>query len=380
MRNAYIAGVGNTSFGRHEGQNALDLMAQAASAALHGAQLNRNEIDGVLSGYATTMPHLMLSTLFCEKFSIQPNYCHSLQVGGATGAAMLMLARELVVSGRCQNVLVVAGENRLSGQTRDSSIQTLAQVGDADFEVPNGASVPAYYGLMASRYMHQTGVTQEDLAQFAVLMRNNAIRHPDSHLTSPITVADVLASKTIAAPLKLMDCCPISDGAMALVVSADPKVGVRVKMAGAGQAHLHQHLTAMTDVLDTGAARAARQAFKQANLQIADIDYLGIYDSFTITLVMLLEEIGFAPRAGAAERLRQGDFSATGSLPLNTHGGLLSFGHCGVAGGMAHAVEAYRQFNNAAGVRQVKPPKHAYVHADGGVMSSHVSLILSREG
>ena len=198
MRNAYIAGVGNTSFGRHEGQNALDLMAQAASAALHCAQLNRNEIDGVLSGYATTMPHLMLSTLFCEKFSIQPNYCHSLQVGGATGAAMLMLARELVVSGRCQNVLVVAGENRLSGQTRDSSIQTLAQVGDADFEVPNGASVPAYYGLMASRYMHQTGLTQEDLAEFAVLMRNNAIRHPDSHLTSPITIADVLASKTIA--------------------------------------------------------------------------------------------------------------------------------------------------------------------------------------
>jgi acetyl-CoA acetyltransferase len=351
---------------------------------LISARLTRQDIDGVLCGYATTLPHLMLSTLFCEKFSLRPNYAHSMQVGGATGAAMLMLARELIVSGRCRNVLVVAGENRLTGQTRDNSIQTLAQVGDADFEVPNGASVPAYYGLMASRYMHETGLTQEDLAEFAVLMRANAARHPDAHLRTPITVSDVMASKTIAAPLKLMDCCPISDGAMALVISAEPLSEVRVRMAGAGQGHFQQHLTAMDDVLNTGAAYAAKQAFEQANLSVADIDYLGIYDSFTITLVMLLEEIGFAPRAGAVRRLRAGDFSQNGSQPLNTHGGLLSFGHCGVAGGMAHVVEAWRQFNRMGDARQVElpnreTPAHAFIHADGGVMSSHVSLILSRE-
>ena len=102
----------------------------------------------------------MLSTLFCERYSLAPAYAHSVQLGGATGAAMLMLARELVRAGRCRNVLVVAGENRLTGQARDSAIQTLAQVGDADFEVPNGASVPAYYALLASRYMHETGLTR----------------------------------------------------------------------------------------------------------------------------------------------------------------------------------------------------------------------------
>ena len=379
MNHAYIAGVGNTAFGRLEGLSTLDLMAQAAKHALEDAQLKRSDIDGVLCGYSTTMPHLMISTLFCERFSLRPNYAHGMQLGGATGAAMLMLARELVISGRCKNVLVVAGENRLSGQTRDSSIQTLAQVGHADFEVPNGASVPAYYGLMASRYMHETGVTNADLAEFAVLMRNNAIRHPDSHLTTPITIDDVLASKPIAQPLHLMDCCPISDGAMALIVSADARGAIKVKMAGAGQAHLHQHLTAMRDVMDCGAARASKIAFKEAGLTVADIDYLGIYDSFTITLLMLLEEIGFADRGGAAQRVRNGDFSQHGVLPLNTHGGLLSFGHCGVAGGMAHSVEAYRQFQGQAGVRQVRVPRHAFIHADGGVMSSHVSLILSRE-
>jgi acetyl-CoA acetyltransferase len=144
MATAYVAGAGNTRFGRLEGDGPLDLMAEAAQRALADARLERRDVDGVLCGYATTLPHLMLSSVFCERFSLEPAYAHGLQLGGATGGAMLMLARELVRSGRCRNVLVVAGENRLSGQSRDTSMQTLAQVGDAEFEVPNGASVPAY--------------------------------------------------------------------------------------------------------------------------------------------------------------------------------------------------------------------------------------------
>ncbi|HEY0202173.1 MAG TPA: thiolase family protein [Burkholderiaceae bacterium] len=376
---AYLRGAGGTPFGRHEGCGALDLMDVATAQALESSALCRREIDGVLCGYATTLPHLMLSTLVCERLALRPHYAHGLQLGGASGAAMLMAARELVRSGRCRNVLVLAGENRLSGQSRDSSIQTLAQVGDPDFEVPNGASVPAYYALMASQYMHQTGVTSADLAEFAVLMRANAARHPGAHLRTPITLQEVLASKPIATPLSLLDCCPISDGAMALVVYAEPGTHGTVAMVGAGQAHRHQHLTAMDDVFQCGAAHAARQAFDEAGLDVQDVDYLGVYDSFTITLVMLLEEIGFAPRAGAAQRARNGDFAPAGVLPLNTHGGLLSFGHCGVAGGLAHCVEAWRQMTGQAGVRQIARPRHAFVHADGGVMSSHVSLLLSRE-
>ena len=379
MRPAYIIGAGNTPFGRLEGRGALDLMAMAAERALEDAGLKRADIDGVLCGYATTLPHLMLSTLFCERFSLQPAYAHGLQLGGATGGAMLMLARELVRVGRCENVLLVAGENRLSGQTRDTSLQTLAQVGDADFEVPNGASVPAYYALLASRYMFETGLKQADLAELAVLMRANASRHPDAHLRDKIRREDVLASKQIATPLKLLDCCPISDGGAALVVSAAPR-GVPIAIAGAGQAHRHQHLSAIADTANYGARDSAHRAFEDSRLRIDDIDYLGIYDSFTITLAILLEEIGFAPRGGSVERLRRGDFSPGGALPLNTHGGLLSFGHSGVAGGLAHAIEAYRQLAGRAGDRQIAHRRRAFVHADGGVLSSHVSLILAREG
>ena len=379
LRPAYLRGAGGTAFGRHDGRRALDLMDAAAAQAIERSGLQRNQIDGVLCGYATTLPHLMLSTLLCERLALRPQYAHGLQLGGASGAAMWMAARELVRSGRCRNVLVVGGENRLTGQSRDSSIQTLAQVGDADYEVPNGASVPAYYALMASQYMHRTGVTSQDLAEFAVLMRANAAHHPDAHLRTPITLQDVLASKPIARPLSLLDCCPISDGAMALVVSAEPAAQGAVAMVGVGQAHRHQHLTAMDDVMQCGAAEAAQRAFDEAGLGLDDVDYLGIYDSFTITLAMLLEEIGFAPRGGAAQRARAGDFAPTGVLPLNTHGGLLSFGHCGVAGGLAHAVETWRQMTGQAGARQIAPPRTAFIHADGGVMSSHVSLILSRE-
>lgn len=380
MPAAHLVGVGLTPFGRHEGASALDLMARAAQSALDDAGLARDQVDGLLCGYATTLPHLMLSTLFAERFALQPRYAHSVQLGGATGAALVMLAGDLVRSGRCQRVLVVAGENRLSGQHRDNAIQTLAQVGDAETEVPNGGSVPAYYALMASRYLHETGTTEADLAELAVLMRHHAAAHPGAQLRSPLTVADVLASKPIATPLKLADCCPISDGAAALLVSAEPGSGARVVLRGAGQAHRHQHLSAMDSVLACGAGEAAQRALLEAGLQRGQIDHLAIYDSFTITLAMLLEEIGFAPRGGSAARARAGDFGPQGALPLNLHGGLLSYGHCGVAGGMAHAVEAVTQLAGRAGARQVPRAQHALVHADGGVMSSHVSLVLSREG
>ncbi len=379
LKPAYLTGVGTTAFGRLDG-GTLDLMAAAAQSALDEAGLDRREVDGVLCGYATTLPHLMLATLFCERFAIEPVYAHGIQMGGATGAGMLMLARELVRSGRCRRVLAVAGENRLSGQQRDSAIATLAQVGDPDFEVPNGTMVPTYYALLASRYMYESGLAEVDLAAFAVAMRENASRHPDAHLRDPITLDDVLRSKPIASPLKLLDCCPISDGAVALVVSADPPHGARVAIAGAGQAHRHQHVTAIADTRNFGARDSAARAFGEAGIDRADVDYLAIYDSFTITLAILLEETGFAPFGGSAELLRAGRFAPDGTLPLNTHGGMLSFGHSGAGGGMGHLAETWRQLAGRAGDRQISPRRCAFVHADGGVLSAHVSLILAREG
>src|ERR1700742_986194 len=205
---SFITGVGLNSYGRHDCRSTVDLMSMAAEAALSDSCLRRRDIDGVLCGYSTTMPHLMLATVFAEHFGLQPSYAHAVQVGGATGLAMTMLAHHLVDAGVAKHVLVVGGENRLTGQSRDASILALAQVGHPDYEVPLGPTIPAYYGLVATRYMHEYGVTQEDLAEFAVLMRKHALMHPGAQFHDAITVADVMGSKPVALPLKLLDCCP----------------------------------------------------------------------------------------------------------------------------------------------------------------------------
>ena len=375
---SFITGVGLTSFGRHEGSSTLDLMSKAAELAVADAGLKRGEIDGVLCGYSTVQPHIMLATVFAEHFGIKPAYAHAVQVGGATGLAMTMLAHTIVEAGLARHVLVVSGENRLTGQSRDAAIQALAQVGHPEYEMPLGPTIPAYYGLVASRYMHEYGVTQEDLAEFAVLMRDHAIAHPGAQFHDKITVADVMASKPVAMPLKLLDCCPVSDGGAAFVISRDRTSEIGVRIRGCAQAHTHQYVTTIPDFDNMGAAMSLRRARDQSGVAIADVRYAGIYDSFTITLAMLLEELGLAARGEAAARVRSGHFGRDGAMPLNTHGGLLSYGHCGVAGAMAHLVETHLQMTGRAENRQVRDASIALLHGDGGVLSSHVSMFLER--
>ena len=375
---SFITGVGLTAFGKHEGSSTLDLMSVAAEQAIADAGLKRDEIDGLVCGYATTMPHIMLATVFAEHFGIRPSYCHAVQVGGATGMAMTMLAHCIVKGGIARNVLVVGGENRLTGQSRDASVQALAQVGHPVYEVPLGPTIPAYYGLVASRYMHEYGVTEEDLAEFAVLMRRHAAEHPGAQFHERITVADVMASKPVASPLKLLDCCPVSDGGAAFVISREPTGAVGVKVRGCAQAHTHQHISAAPALSEFGAEIAIARAKANSGLAIADVRYAAVYDSFTITLAMLLEDLGLAARGEAAARVRAGYFDRNGVMPLNTHGGLMSYGHCGVGGAMAHMVETQLQMTGRAGNRQVKDASIALLHGDGGVLSSHVSMFLER--
>ncbi len=373
---SWIAGVGMTAYGKLPGRNTLDLMSEAATSALRDAQLERRDIDGLICGYSTTFPHLMLSTAFVEHFGLHPSYAHSIQVGGATGFAMVMAAHHLVQAGAARNVLVVAGENRLTGQSRDDAVKTLAQVGHPVYEVPLGATIPAYYALVASRYMHEHAICETDLAELAVLMRRHAGTHPGAQFREPISVQDVMASKSIAAPLKLLDCCPVSDGGAAFVITRDPTNDMHVRIIGTGQAHTHQHISAAASLTEYGARASVERATRMAGIEIADARYAAIYDSFTITLTILLEEIGIAGRGQAGRLAREGYFNRDGKLPLNTHGGLLSYGHCGCGGAMAHLVETHHQMTGRAGERQVRDASLALLHGDGGVLSSHVSLVL----
>ncbi len=373
---SFVLGSGLTRFGRHEGRTTLDLMADAATLALADAGLSRGDVDGLICGYATTLPHIMLATVFAEHFGIRPDYAHAVQVGGATGFAMVMLAHLLVESGAANRVLVVGGENRMTGQTRDASIQALAQAGHARYEVPLGATIPAYYGLVASHYMHAFGSTESDFAELAVLMRRHAAAHPGAQFREPISVDEVLASRPIATPLKILDCCPVSDGACAVIVGREPGLHPPVRIRSAAQVHRFQHITAAPDLTRYGAAECTAKALAAAGRTLDDIECAAVYDSFTVTLALLLEEIGLAPRGRSGVLAREGYFSRDGRMPLNLHGGLLSYGHCGVAGAMAHLADTHLQMTGRAASRQAPRAGVALLHGDGGVLSSHVSLVL----
>lgn len=373
---SFLIGSGLTRFGRHEGSGVLDLMTQASDLALADAGMARGDVDALLCGYATTLPHLMLATLFAEHYGLRPHYAHAMQMGGATGFGLVMLAHQLIASGAARRVLVVGGENRMTGQSRDSSIQTLAQVGHPVYEVPLGATIPAYYALLASRYMHEYGTTARDFAQLAVLMRRHARDHEGAQFRDPITVEDVLASRPIATPLKMLDCCPVSDGGCAFLLSGQAEGPHPVRLRSAAQYQNSQHVSASPSLTRFGADDSSARALQAAGRSLDDIEYAAIYDSFTITLTMLLEEIGLAPRGQAGRLAEEGHFSREGPMPLNLHGGLLSYGHCGVGGAMAHLAETHLQMTGRAGIRQVPRAGVSLLHGDGGVLSSHVSLVM----
>ncbi|MBR0671653.1 thiolase family protein [Neoroseomonas soli] len=382
-RRAIITGAADTAVGEVPGSTCMGLHAEAASLALADAGLKPSDIDGVLCAYSFTEPHLMLASVFCEYFGIQPAYSAAIHAGGATGCVMAMQAAALVEAGVCRHVLVVAGDNRLSGLSRDKAVAALAEVGHPQFERPFGVTIPALYGLVAQAYMHEYGATPEHLAAMAVNSRTHAARNPKAQMRKPITVADVLASRFISEPLRLLDCCLISDGGAAIVVSAADAARDTAKrpvaLLGAGQKNTHEHLVAAPSLTEFGCRDSAAQAFGRAGVTAADIDVAEIYDSFTITLLVELESIGFFQKGEAGPAALAGALDLGGRLPCNTHGGLMSYAHSGAAGGLFHVVEAVRQLRGEAEARQVRDAELAFVHGDGGILSAHCSLVLGRQ-
>lgn len=377
---AWIAGVGLTPYGKLPGMGAVELQARAAREAIYDAGVGLKNVDGVITGYATTLQHLMPADLLAEHLGVRPAVAFGTNVGGATGLIMLTQAVALIGSGAARCVLVAAGEDRATGRGRDTTLGVLAQIGHQKYEVPVGGTIPAYYALVASSYLQRYGLDPWELAPLAVQMRANASRHPGAQFTTPITVDDVTASRPVAEPLRLLDCCPVSDGGSAFVVTADRTDRRSIAVTGTGQAHRHQHVTE-ADMDDLGARRSANAALAQAGARIEDVDIFGVYDSFTVTLAILLEELGLAEPGDAGRAAARGELAPEGRAPLNTHGGLLSYGHPGVAGGMAHLAEVVIQLRGEAGDRQIAgAPGLGLVHADGGVLSAHVTTVLATPG
>ncbi|MDI1266350.1 MAG: acetyl-CoA acetyltransferase [Pseudomonadota bacterium] len=378
-----IVGVGESDIGKVPGMTGLGLNAQAAKRALENAGLKVSDIDGVLTAYSFTEPYFMLGSVLCEYLGLKPRYNASVVVGGASPAVMLKHAAEAILAGSADTILVCAGENRATGQSRDSAISALLAVGHPYFEQPYGGSIPGYYAMIARRHMHMYGTTREHLAHIAVNTRRHALLHPNAHMKSAITLDDVLSAKPIADPLGMLDCCLISDGAGAFIVtSAERAKDLKSKpsyLLGIGEHHTHEHLMCAPSLTEFGAKQSGERAYQMAGVKPADIDVAQLYDCFTIVPLIELEELGFCESGEGGAFFSDGRASIGGKLPVNTHGGMLSHAHAGAAGGLFGIVEGVRQLRGGLGPRQVQDAELALVHNEGGILSSHCTLILGNK-
>lgn len=384
-RKAAIAGIGESRVGKVPDRSALQLQSDACFAALADAGLTMGDVDAVFTTPVRVEHWNMPAGVVANFLGVRPKYLSTVDVAGASGCAMIDQAVAAVEAGKCEVALCVAGQNLLSNRSRSQAVQSMAERGGAhpQFEVPYGPLVPSLYALIAQRHMHEYGTRPEQLAEVAVAIRKHASLNQNAHKRDLITIDDVLASREITSPLHILDCAIVSDGAAAAIVtSAERACSLRkppVFVIGSGYGLRHGHVGDAQCLTTTGAADAGRTAFEKARLHPSDVDVAQVYDCFTITVIVELEDLGFCPKGEGGRFVEGGRIALGGELPVTTHGGLLSAGHPGLGGGFFHVLEAVRQVRGEAGARQVPDVNVALAHGNGGVVSVHCTLILGNE-
>jgi acetyl-CoA C-acetyltransferase len=377
---ALIAGVHEFPE-RRTARSALEIQAISARAALDDAGLDRRDVDGYFTVAGTGGGGALLATL--DYLNLEPRYVDGTTVGGASFVAHVHHAATAIAQGRCRVALITYGSTaRSQGVAVGTRGRAAGEYLD-QFEAVHGPTTVALYALVARRHMHVYGTTSEQLASIAVACRRHAGLNPDALYRDPITIADVLASPVIASPLHLLDCCVITDGGGAVVL-VHPELARDLRkppvvVLGAAEAVAHT-AAGRRDYLVSAAARTGPAAFAEAGITHADVDMAMIYDSFTITVLMTLEDLGFCPKGQGGWFAEGGRLELDGDLPINTDGGGLSSNHPGMRG-IFLVIEAVRQLRGEADARQVRDCRIALVHGTGGALGtrhSGATLILGR--
>jgi len=380
-RKTAVAGVYEHPSRYAPDKNMHQIMAESIRGALDDAGLAMKDVDGLCTSGIGGMGMIGL----CDYLNLTPNFVDSTSIGGSSFVAHTAHAAAAINSGLCE-VCVIAYGSTASSQR--FAIGTGGGGGGGDpcdqYEVPFGPTTVGLYAMIAQRHMHDYGTKPEQLAEIAVTMRHHASMNPNAKYRDPITVEDVLASRIISSPLHLLDCCIISDGGGALVVtSAERARDLKKKPAyilGVGETVRHA-ARGKRDFLEIAAAQSGRLAFQRAGVTHKDIDMAMIYDSFTITVLVTLENLGFCKRGEGGAFVTGGRLRYDGDFPINTDGGGLSSNHPGMRG-IFLVIEAAKQLRGECGPRQVNDCKVALVHGTGGALGSRHSgatLILSNQ-
>ena len=374
-----IVGVAESDYGRVPYLTEMEMHAQATWRALAESGLRKDDIDGVFcSSHTQGMPTVML----CEYLQIFPRYSDTTSIGGSSFEAHLNHAVAAIRMGKCEVALITYASTQLSSRGRMLGTGGRpATIPEATYEAPYGNTLVGAYAMAARRHMHQYGTTSEQLAEIAVVTRRHAELNPLAMYREPITVQDVLNSRMIADPLHLLDCCVVSDGGGAVLVTTEERARdlkqMPVFVLGSSESHTHAQISQMPDLTVTAAAVTAPLAFGEAGISPGDIDMAMIYDSFTITVLLLLEDLGFCKKGEGGAFVQGGRIALGGQLPINTDGGGLSSNHPGMRG-IFLIIEAARQLRGQCGPRQVKGAKLAVAHGSGGLLSSQATTILGQ--
>ena len=376
-----IVGIGETKFGKLPGSSGLALALEASKKAIEDGGLTNAEIDGLLTQQPYQNPALMYSAWIAEGLGVKPKYTTDLNIGGATPIGMVSHAVLAIEAGMCETVLCVFAEDALTGLKTPTHGRP--RFGIEDFERPFGRSTPpGLYALSTRRHMHEYGTTPEQLGAVAITMRKHASMNDNAHMRDPIAIDDYLKSRWIVEPLRLLDCALMTDGGAAVVVTSaerakdlkNPPVYIRGFGQGFTKFHINHPEKSLTSF--QGIEGSKKRAFAMADITLEDIDVAEIYDCFTITVIITLEDYGFCEKGEGGLFVEAGKIEIGGKFPINTHGGLLSQGH---VDGMNHITEAVKQLRDVCGKRQVKDAEIALVTGHGGDASTcHSTLILRR--
>jgi acetyl-CoA acetyltransferase len=375
-----IAGVGETAVGVLPDRTTTGLALDAMRAAILDAGLTVDEVDGIVCDQPANAPQRSYALALARTLGVHPHYATDLALGGASPAASVIHAILAIGAGLAHTVVCVHTQKQATGRAEARRGRLFD--GLEDYEEPFGlTSAVSQHATVAARHMHEFGTTSEQLAAVAVAFRKHAALNPAATMRTPITIADVLSSRWITKPLHLLDCCLVSDGAGAVVVTASERAQTLRKppvfVAGFGLGYTAGPLENPT-LTTLGGAESSATAYRMSGLRPSDVDFAELYDCFTIIPLVTLEDYGFCAKGEGGAFVSAGRIELDGELPVNTHGGLLSHGH---VEGMQHLTEAVKQLRGGEvePERQVARARVGIVSGHGAMLSAHATLILTKE-
>jgi acetyl-CoA acetyltransferase len=370
-----IVGVGTAGCGEAHGMSELEILAQAAKAAVEDAGLAMKDLDGLCTA---NLMVAMWPLNVAEYLGLRPKLVEGTNIGGAAFVAHQLPSMLALDAGLCDAVLVCYGSNQRTASFGRRERTAARNVLDPNpYEAPyQPFNPPSSYALIAARHMHQYGTTRRHLAEVAVAARKWAQLNPEAFSRDPLDIETVLEAPMISDPLTAYDCCLVTDGGAAYVMTrADRARDLRkrpVHILANATAVWHRSITGMDDLTVTPSKESGARAFAASGMEPKDIDVVQIYDAFSINTILALEDLGFCNKGEGGPFVENGAIAPGGKLPVNTNGGGLSCVHPNMYGAFA-TIEAVRQLRGECGARQVKGAKTAVVNGNGGNSASSQS-------